>query len=174
LCAHNSQHGRRKEPVIPEPATLTPLLAALHDESVIVKLLFLWLGPRGTVSYSQREVARALGISQGAVSLALTRLRKLGLDGSKEEPGRSSSGLPGGGPVAPALPEVLLEENQTTKLVYLYLKPHREVEVSVRQLETLLGISHRPSTEAMQRLIGLELLKVIEQPSNRLGRYRVG
>jgi len=131
LCSHNSSGGRRKEPVIPEPVipepvTPTPILAALHDESVIVKLLFLWLRPQRVVPYSQREIARALGISQGAVSLSLARLRGLGLGGGNEEPGRASSGLPGGEPVAPALSEVLLEENQTTKLVYLYLAKSKD------------------------------------------------
>jgi Mn-dependent DtxR family transcriptional regulator len=140
---------------------------------VIVKLLFLWLRPQGVVSYSQREIARALGISQGAVSLSLVRLRALGLSGSEGEPGRASSGLPGSEPVAPALPKALLEENQTTKLVYLYLKPHGEVEVSVRQLEALLDISHRPAAEAMQRLAVLELLEVLTKPANRPGRYRI-
>ena len=96
-------------------------------------------------------------------------MRALGLGGGKEEPGWASSG----GPVAPALPGVLLEENQTTKLVYLYLKPYGEVLVSVRQLETLLGISHLPAAEAMQRLIALELLEVLRLPLNSPGRYKV-
>jgi transposase len=173
LRARNSLHGR-KEPIIPEPATLTPLLDALQNESVVVKLLFLRLGPQGAVSSSQREVARSLGISQGAVSLSLAKLRKLGLDGGKEELGRDSISLPSGEPIAPVLPEVLLEESQTTKLVYLYLKTHGEVvEVSVRQLEALLGISHRPAAEAIKRLVALELLEVLGQPKNRPGRYRI-
>jgi transcriptional regulator with XRE-family HTH domain len=174
LRARNSSCGRRKESVIPEPVTPTPLLAVLHDESVIVKLLFLWLGPQGVASYSQREVARALGISQGAVSLSLARLRELELGGDNEKPRWISSGLLNSEPAMPALTEKLLEENQTTKLIYLYLKPYSKVEVSIRQLEALLGISHRPTAEAMQRLVELGLLKVLEQPGNRPGRYRIG
>ena len=34
-----------------------------------------------------------------------------------------------------AIPEQLLAENQTAKLVYLYLELYGEIEVSVRQLE---------------------------------------
>lgn len=66
----------------------------------------------------------------------------VGSDSSRggEEPGWVSSGSPGGERVVSALLEGLLGENQTTKLVYLYLKPHGEVAVSVRQLEALLGI----------------------------------
>jgi len=74
---------------------------------------------------------------------------------------------------APALPGVLFEERPSTKLVYLHLAPYKEVEVSVRQLEERLGISHRPAFEAMQRLVALGLLEVLEQPGNRPGRYRV-
>jgi len=100
-------------------------------------------------------------------------LRKLELGGGKKEPEIASSGLPGSEPVAPALPKALLDENQTTKLVYLYLEPYGEVEMSVRQLEALLGISHRPSSEAVKRLVKLELLKVLVLPINRPGRYRI-
>lgn len=68
---------------------------------------------------------------------------------------RTSSGSPGGEPAASTLPVVLLKESEITKLVYLYLKPHDEVEVSVRQLEALLGFSHWPAAEAMKRLTKL-------------------
>lgn len=172
---HHSSQGRRKEVGISEPTTLTPILADLKSESVIVKLLYLWLGPEQVVSYSQRQIARALGISQGAVSLSLKRLRGLGLSSSRGTPAGASSGLPGGQPEvqALALPERLLEENQTAKLVYLYLEPYGEVEVSVRQLEGLLGISHRNATEALQRLVELGLLEGLEPAANRVGRYRV-
>lgn len=71
------------------------------------------------------------------------------------------------------LSEALKGETPTTRLVYLYFEPYEEVEVSVRQLDALLGISHRPATEAMKRLVELGLLKVLEQPGNRPGRYRV-
>ncbi len=72
-----------------------------------------------------------------------------------------------------ALPERLLAENQTAKLVYLYLEPYGEVEVSVRQLEGLLGISHRNAAEALQRLVALGQLEGLEPAANRTGRYRV-
>ena len=142
---------------------------------MIVKLLYLWLEPGQLVAYSQRQIARALGISQGAVSLSLKRLRELGLSSSRETPAGVSGGLPGCQPKvqALALPERLLEENQTAKLVYLYLEPYGEVEVSVRQLEGLLGISHRNATEALQRLVELGLLEGLEPAANRVGRYRV-
>ena len=127
------------------------------------------------MAYSQQQIARALGISQGAVSLSLKRLRGLGLSNSRGTPVGASSGSPGGQPEvqALALPERLLAENQTAKLVYLYLEPYGEVEVSVRQLEKLLGISHRNATEALQRLVELELLEGLEPAVNRVGRYRV-
>lgn len=73
----------------------------------------------------------------------------------------------------PPLPEVLRDETPAVKLVYTYLAPYREVQVSVRQLEERLGISHRPAFEAMQRLVALGLLEVLEQPGNRPGRYRL-
>lgn len=49
-----------------------------------------------------------------------------------------------------------------------------EVEVSVRQLEALLSISYRSAFEAIQRLVKLNLLQVLDQPVNRPGRYRIG
>lgn len=121
---------------------------------------------------SQRQMARALGVSQGAVSLSLVRLRSVGLYGGQEEPGRAASGSKGSELAVPILPEVLRKEHPTTKLVYLYLRPYGEVEVSVGGLEALLGISHRPAAEAMQRLIVLELLEVLRPPANSPGRYR--
>ena len=122
---------------------------------------------------SQRTIARALGVSQGAISLSLARLRAHGLYGGQEEPGRAASGLPEDRPIAPILLEALLAEHPTTKLVYLYLRPYGKVEVSVRQLEALLGISHRPAAGAMQRLTALELLEVLRPPLNSPGRYRL-
>ena len=71
------------------------------------------------------------------------------------------------------LPEALKSETPTTRLVYLYFEPYREVEMSVRQLEGLLGISHRNATEALQRLVELGLLEGLEPAANRVGRYRV-
>lgn len=153
--------------------TPTPLLPALLAEPIIVKLLYLWLGPQQVVSYSQRQIAKALGISQGAVSLSLRRLQSL-LNSDVEKPRDVPRGLPGGQTKveALALPEKLLKENQTAKLVYLYFEPYGEVEVSVRQLEALLGISHRNATEALQRLVELGLLEGLEPAANRVGRYR--
>jgi len=45
--------------------------------------------------------------------------------------------------------------------------------VSVRQLEGLLNISHRNATEALQKLVKLELLEGLEPAANRVGWYRV-
>ncbi len=73
----------------------------------------------------------------------------------------------------PHLSEALKDETLTTRLVYLYLEPYGEVEVSVRQLEGLLGISHRNATEALQRLVELGLLEGLEPAANRVGRYRI-
>ncbi len=73
----------------------------------------------------------------------------------------------------PHLPAVLKGETPTTRLVYLYLRPYGEVEVSVRQLEGLLGIAHRNAAEALRRLIELGLLEVLEPATSRPGRYRV-
>lgn len=134
-----------------------------------VKLLYLRLGPTEKTPLSQRQIARALGISQGAVSLSLARLRTLGLEDDKKM--GTSGAAEHTGPYL--LPEVLLEENPTAKLVYLYLCPHAEVEVSVRGLESLLGISHRSSTEALQRLISLGILQRCDTPANRPGTYIV-
>ena len=155
--------------------TPSSLLPALLDEPIIVKLLYLWLYPQQVAPYSQRQIARALGISQGSVSLSLKRLRGLELGSTYGEPVGAASSLPGGQPEvqALALPERLLGENQTAKLVYLYLEPYGEVEVSVRHLEKLLGISHRNATEALQRLVELGLLEGLEPAVNRVGRYRV-
>lgn len=55
-----------------------PLPKALLEEATAVKLLWLWLRPQGVVSYSQRDMARALGVSQAVISTALAKLRELG------------------------------------------------------------------------------------------------
>ena len=67
--------------MIPMPAKVPPksLPEALLKEPPSVKLLYLWLCPQGEVSYSQRTMARALGLTQANVSIALNRLRDLGL-----------------------------------------------------------------------------------------------
>lgn len=53
----------------------------LRREAPTVKLLYLWLLPQGTVSWSQREIAAALGITQANVSRAMNRLGELGMIG---------------------------------------------------------------------------------------------
>ena len=50
----------------------------LLGEPPTVKLLYLWIAQRGRVDMSQREIARALGITQANVSVAARRLRFLG------------------------------------------------------------------------------------------------
>lgn len=72
----------------------------------------------------------------------------------------------------PHLPAVLKGETPTTWLVYLYLKLQSEVEVSVRQLERLLGIAHRNAAEALQRLAELGPLRGLEPVAKLVGRYR--
>ena len=50
----------------------------LLDEAPTVKLLYLWLAPQGEVSWSQREIAVAVGITQANVSRAMKRLGEVG------------------------------------------------------------------------------------------------
>ena len=57
---------------------MEPLPKVLLGESPTVKLLWLWLLPQGKVSFSQREIADALNVSQGSVSLSLSKLIELG------------------------------------------------------------------------------------------------
>ena len=59
-----------------DPPLLPP---ALKDEAPTTKLLYVWLGPQGEVSYTVRELAELLSLSTGSVQTALTRLRELGL-----------------------------------------------------------------------------------------------
>ena len=58
---------------------LDPLPQTLLSETPTVKLLYVWLARRGSVDLSQREIAAALGITQSNVSIAIRRLRELGL-----------------------------------------------------------------------------------------------
>jgi len=58
---------------------LDPLPEALLGEPPTVKLLFVWLSRRGSVNLSQRQIGAALGLSQSNVSIAIRRLRELGL-----------------------------------------------------------------------------------------------
>lgn len=61
------------------PTEPPPLPPALKDEAPTTKLLFVWLKPQGTVSYTVRELAELLGVATQSVQTALTRLRELGL-----------------------------------------------------------------------------------------------
>ena len=74
---------------------------------------------------------------------------------------------------APPLPKTLQAEPVTTKMLYCYLEPLGEVEVSVTDLEERLGIARRSAHEALRKLRELGLLEVIREPSNQAGRYRV-
>ena len=62
--------------VLTDPPPLPP---ALQTEAPTTKLLFVWLGPQGTVSYTVRELAELLGVTPTSVQTALTRLREMGL-----------------------------------------------------------------------------------------------
>ena len=173
-----------------DPTTPTPLPDVLLAEAVSVKLIWAYLLHKGVVSYSSYKLAEALGLSQPSTTFGLARLRELGLvEDSGERRARVravyQAVAPRGNPIqtltqvtdAPRDPSYLLEllkgETPTTRLVYLYLEPYGEVEVSVRQLEGLLGISHRNAAEALQRLVALGLLEGLEPAANQTGRYRV-
>ena len=142
------------------------------------------------MSYSSYKLAETLGLSQPSTTFGLAYLRKLKLIedlGERRARVRAVYQVvaPRGNPTnilmpvtdAPRdplhLPELLKSETPTTRLVYLYLEPYGEVEVSVRQLEKLSGISHRNATEALQRLVELGLLEGLEPAANRVGRYRI-
>ena len=61
------------------PTDPPPLPPALQAEAPTTKLLFVWLGPQGEVSYTVRKLAELLSVSTGSVQTALTCLRELGL-----------------------------------------------------------------------------------------------
>ena len=183
--------GERRTPIT-RPVTPRPLPDVLLTEAVSVKLLWVYLLPKSIVAYSSYSLGEALGLSQRVSTAGLSRLRNQELRliedlGKRRARVRAvyQAVAPRGNPTntltpmtdaprdPPHLPEALKGETPTTRLVYLYLEPYGEVEVSVRQLEGLLGISHRNATEALQRLIELGLLEGLEPAANRLGRYRV-
>ena len=173
-----------------DPTTPTPLSDVLLAEAVSVKLIWAYLLHKGIVSYSSYKLAEALGLSQPSTTFGLAHLRKLKLIGDLGERRARVRAVyqavePRGTPTntwtlitdtprdPPHLSESLKGETPTTRLVYLYLEPYGEVKVSVRQLEALLGISHRNAAEALQRLVELGLLEGLEPAANRVGRYRV-
>lgn len=174
----------RRSTAILEPVTPPPLPDTLLGESVSVKLLWAYLRSKGVVAFSSYGLGAALGLSQGAANARLARLRELRLVktlGERRTRARAvyqvvdQGGNPASSPTRdpPHLPEILKGETPTTRLVYVYLEPFGEVEVSVRQLETLLGIAHRNAAEALQQLVELGLLKVLEPATSRPGRYQV-
>ena len=59
----------------------------------------------------------------------------------------------------------------TTRIVYLYLEPYREVQVTVAQLEKLLGVSPQPAFRALGDLSRLGLVSLLP---NVRGRPRDG
>jgi DNA-binding MarR family transcriptional regulator len=63
----------------PRRRAVPGLPGALLGEPPTVKLVWLWLSSQGVVDYSQREIARALGVEPRAMASALDRLRALGL-----------------------------------------------------------------------------------------------
>ena len=69
------------------------------------------------------------------------------------------------------LPEVFREATPTTRIVYLYLEPYGEVEVTVVQLEALLGISRRPAFEALRDLTKLGLVSPSSHQGPPSGRF---
>jgi Mn-dependent DtxR family transcriptional regulator len=71
----------------------------------------------------------------------------------------------------PPLPAVLEAATPTTKIVYLYLEPYSEVQVTIVQLEKLLGISQQPAFKALRDLWRVGLVSL--SPNVR-GRPRAG
>lgn len=58
---------------------LDPLPPQLLTETPTVKLLYVWLAARESVDLSQRQIAASLGLTQSNVSIAIRRLREIGL-----------------------------------------------------------------------------------------------
>lgn len=72
-----------------------------------------------------------------------------------------------------ALPQVLLAEPPTVKLVWLWLAPQGAVSYSVRQLARSLGIDASNVHAALARLRELGLIEDLDGPKpRRKGRYR--
>ncbi len=65
-----SRKPHRDPYVLPEP---------LRAETPVTKLLWVYLRPQGTVSYTVRGVAEALGASPPSVAAGIKRLEALGL-----------------------------------------------------------------------------------------------
>ena len=59
---------------------------ALLSAPVAAKYLYLFLNGRGTVSYSTRDLARTLGLSQPAVRMAFDRIKDADVVVFEEEP----------------------------------------------------------------------------------------
>ena len=68
-------------------ADLPALPEELERETPMTKLLYLWLLPQGEVRYSHRQMAEALHVERYQVSVALKRLRELGLVEDDGQPG---------------------------------------------------------------------------------------
>ena len=162
--------------------TPLPLPDALLSETPSTKLLWLYLHPQGPVSYSTRALAAAVYGSQPLVHAGLGRLRTLGLltdlgQHRKRVRGTYQAVEPGGhtGSLRTAmeakdptpLPEVLEAATPTTKIIYLYLEPYREVRVTVAQLEKLLGISSQPAYKALRDLSKLGLVSLLPNVRGR-------
>lgn len=74
----------------------------------------------------------------------------------------------------PALPEALLAEPPTVKLLWVWLAPQGTLSHSVRQLGRSLGLDPSNVHAALARLRALGLIEDLEGPeSRRKGRYRV-
>lgn len=167
---------------MPEPVTPPPLPNALLGETPTAKLLWLYLRPKGPVSYSTRDLAAALYGSQPLVHAGLGRLRALGLLAELGQHRRRVRGTyqavePGGRAGSPRtaldardpppLPGVLEGATPITKIVYLYLEPCREVRVMVAQLEKWLGISQQPAYKALRDLRRLCLVTLLPNARGR-------
>ena len=70
-------------------------------------------------------------------------------------------------PQPPALPEPLLEQNVTAKLVWVWLLPLGWVELSHSSVSEALGVSQNAITRALNRLRELGLLEYQTPPEER-------
>ena len=167
---------------MPEPVTPPPLPETLLGETPSTKLLWLYLRPKGSVGYSTYKLAAAVYLSQPLASIGLGRLRARGLltdlgEHRKRVRGAYQAVTPGGRAGSlrtardakdpPPLPEVLEAATPTTKIVYLYLEPYGEVQVTVAQLEKRLGISSQPAYKALRDLSKLGLVSLLPNVRGR-------